>query len=147
MNRMSSKRSTALLLIVLMGATVATARCAEFRRIGGTLGGIFTPNRQNDFAEANLRLKNEIEAPYTKARLVVVDQDGTPRTGVLTAAQYREFQALEQNVIDATAPVYEDVLEWMRTNTKPASYEAREKTLRAATAKLIAYVNTQAVKP
>jgi len=132
--------AVALIAVLLTG-------CSVFGSLGKTIGGIFTPNRANDFAEANLRIKTEIEVPYTKARLVVVDVEGNPRIGVLTAAQYREFQALEQNVIDATAPVHADILEWMRTNTKPAGYEAKEKTLRAAASKLIAFVNTEAVKP
>lgn len=139
------ERWAAVVLIALLAGSTITG-CAAFGRIGGTLGSIFTPNRHNDFSEANLRIKAK-EQKYTEQRLVVVDADGYPREGVLTAAQYRKFQALEQNVIDATDPTYQDVLTWRKTNTKPADYEAHERTLFAAVDELIAYVKKEAVKP
>jgi hypothetical protein len=142
-------------LVALLAATTLTG-CGTLGKIGGALGGIFTPNRHNDFAEANLRIKAK-EQKYTDARLVVVDAEGNPREGIMTIAQYRKFQALEQNVIDATKPLYfvdpvtgaasGDIAEWRRTNTKPVSYDGHEKTLFLAIDELITYVNKEAVKP
>lgn len=142
--RHTRSRIAALVLLALLSSTVAG--CTLLGRIGGGIGSIFTPNRRNDFAEANLRIKAK-EAKYTEQRLVVVDADGNPRQGILTEAQYRKFQAFEQNVIDATGPVYEDILEWRRTNTRPVSYDGHERTLFAAIDELIAFVKREAVKP
>lgn len=127
-------------------AVLMLSGCTLLSRVGGGIGGIFTPNRHNDFAEANLRIKAK-EVKYTEQRLAVVDAEGNPRQGILTAAQYRKFQALEQNVIDATTPVYDDIKEWRRTNTKPVSYPGREKTLFGAIDELIAFVKVETVRP
>ncbi len=155
MNRKTRSKVAALMLIAAM--TITLPGCSAFSRITSGIGGIFSPNRHNDFAEANLRIKAR-EVDYTKHRLFVVDADGNPREGILTIAQYRKFQALEQNVIDLTKPLYcrgcgqanadtGDIAEWRKTNTKPADYPAHEKTLFAAIDELIAYVKKEAVKP
>ena len=119
--------------------------CSVLGKLGGGLTGIFTPNRLNDFAEINLKLKAD-ETKYTAARLRVVDSEGTPRHGVLTLAQYRTFQALEQNVIDADTPVHADIIEWQQTNTRPVSLGGKMDTLLKAQQALIAFVNRETVK-
>jgi len=148
---MNRKSWVAVVLIALLAGSTMTG-CGTLGKIFGGIGGIFSPNRHNDFAEANLRIKAK-EQKYTEARLAVVNADGNPREGVLTIAQYRKFQALEQNVIDATKTLYVpgppstgDIAEWRRTNTKPADYEAHERTLFAAIDELIAFVNKEAAK-
>lgn len=145
-----------VVLVALLASTTLTG-CGTLGKVFGGIGGIFMPNRANDFAEANLRIKAK-ETEYTKHWNVVVNPDTLePREGVMTLAQYRKFQALEDNVIAATKPLYDkdaitgvatgDIAEWRKTNTKPANYEAREKTLFRAIDEFIAYVKKEAVKP
>lgn len=131
-----------LALIVSLGLT----GCGTFGKIFGGIGGIFSPNRHNDFAENNIRLRAE-QLEYTKHRLVVVDEAGDVRDGILTKQQYAIFQALEQNVIDADNVLHEDVLEWRRTSTRPVSFTGKSDTLSKAQKALIAFVQKEAVKP
>jgi|SRR5690349_21761451 len=139
-----------IILVALIGLSLSG--CSFLSRFGG----IFIPNRHNDFAEANLRIKAK-EVEYTKHWNMVVNPDTSePREGVMTLAQYRKFQALEDNVISATKVLYDidpitkqpvgDIAVWRKTNTKPADYEAHEKTLFTAIDEFIKYVKTEAVK-
>ena len=133
----------ALLLVLIM----PIAGCGTLGKLGGVFGGIFTPNRHNDYAEANLRIKAK-EVKYTEQWVIVVNPDTKdPREGIMTEAQYHKFEALQDNVISAEGPVYDDIKEWRATNTRPPSYDGREKTLFAAIDEFIAYVKKEAVKP
>lgn len=136
---MNGQRRAGRLLALAVLLIGLTSGCTLLRNI-------LTRNHANDFAEVNMKLSSD-EARYTEQRRVVVDDSDTRRRGVFTDAQFREFQALEQNVIDANELVHNDVLEWAKTNTRPVSFDGHAKTLLDAQNKLIAFVKLSAVKP
>jgi len=134
------------LAIVLVAASLSTAGCASLGSLGKVFMDIVTPNKANDFSEVRKQLQKEVK-PYTEHRLIVVDESGNPRAGVLTAAQYEVYLALETNAGNAATPVNLDMLEWSNTNTRPVSLTPHMKTLKTAQDALIAYVKKEAAKP
>lgn len=136
-----------VVLIALLASTTMTG-CGTFGKIFGGIGGIFTPNHQNDLGQWQVRTEKEAQA-YNKARYMVVEllPDGTDqrRRGVMTDLQYAEFNTFEKNVAAAEELLNKDFKTWTESGTKPADFDGRAKTLREQQQKLINLVKV--VKP
>lgn len=132
--------------IILLLSLLFLPGCTFFRSIGGSFKDLVTPNRQNDFAEVNIKLKAD-EVEYTKHRLMIVDENGNMRDGVFTEVQYNKFLAFEKNVGLTDSPLHMDVLEWRTTGTKPVSFDSHAAALLKAQNELINFVKLEAVKP
>lgn len=142
----STERMFAAVLIALV-ASVGVTGCGSSGFLG-KLGGIFTPNHQNDMAQWQVRTEKEAQA-YGKSRYVVVElkPDGTDqrKVGVLTDLQYAEFNTYEQNVATAEGKLDKDFDDWAKSGTKPADFDGHAATVREWQDKLINLV--KAVEP
>jgi hypothetical protein len=144
--RSRTKRMFAAVLIALV-ASVGVTGCGS-SGVLRKLGGIFTPNHQNDMAQWQVRTEKEARA-YEKSRYVVVElmPDGSDqrKRGVVTDLQYAEFNTYEQNVATAEVALKKDFDSWASTGTKPADFDGHAATVREWQNKLINLV--KAVRP
>jgi hypothetical protein len=145
MIRTGSTRGRFAALVLIAAMTMGTlSGCTLVGRALAPIGRVLNLNKTNDYAEANKRLDRESKV-YSNARHEIVDDAEVRRAGVVTDAQFREFQTLEQNEIDANVHVAKDVADWKSSGTKPPSFEGHARTLLEWQQKLIAFVRR--VKP
>lgn len=128
------------MIALVLTASLGLTGCGFFGSIGGAFGDLFTPNRANDYGEAHLRFDGGA-IRYDGRHSKIIDETDTRREGVVTDLQWLEFKAFEGIVIASAEAVIKDFEEWEKTGTKPAGFQAHEKTLNDAREKFIVFVD------